>query len=415
VCGDRDVNGNGSAEDEKAACNVSYTDGVGDTPLNEAEANPFAIFSREYWHGQRGNLTDFDDTTLALFGSLDWAFADEWNLRLEARYTDEERKIHRRSDGFALGPSEQGCITTPLLPFPFCFNSTIRQEKDKEDFSSFTPRVTLEWSPADDRLVYATLAKGVKAGGFNNAESASQQTYDKEENITLEVGSKNLLADGALLLNASLYYIDWSDMQGSEPPLGQAGNVLNGAAVIGNVGDVESYGLELEVTWRLSEAWSLDMGLALNSAEFESGTQYDSAQRYYYHQCEQPVLVNGDYCGDTGVGGNKVPRNSEQQFLLALNYGHSFSSGWTLDARLDGNYQSKQYLTPLNLANIPSRVLSNANIRLQSPQHWELSLWVKNLFDEEYVGGVLLVAEQNKLIVSQGAETSMGLGIRYTF
>jgi hypothetical protein len=31
------------------------------------------------------------------------------------------------------------------------------------------------------------------------------------------------------------------------------------------------------------------------------------------------------------------------------------------------------------------------------------------------VGGVLLVAEQSKLLVSQGAERSMGLGLKYRF
>ena len=64
---------------------------------------------------------------------------------------------------------------------------------------------------------------------------------------------------------------------------------------------------------------------------------------------------------------------------------------------------------------IPSRTLANANVRLNSPEHWEFTFWVKNLFDEEYVGGVLIVAEQNKFLVSQGAARSMGLGLRYTF
>jgi iron complex outermembrane receptor protein len=415
VCGDRDRNDNGSNQDEIAACNVSYVDGVANTPLNDATANPFAIFAAEYWHGQPGNLTDFEDENTALFGSLDWAFADAWNLRLEGRYTWEERSIHRITDGFALPAGEQGCVESPLVTGPFCFTSTIKSERDDKEFSHFAPRATLEWTPGDNSLMYATVAKGIKSGGFNNAAAESQQTYNEEENITFELGTKNLLADGRLRLNASLYYIDWTDMQGSQPPETSDGNILNGAAVVGNIGDVESYGLEVEGSWQFAQSWSVDFGAAFNNAEFDSGTQYDAAQRYYYYQCDEEVILNGDYCGNTEVGGGKVPRNSEQQFLLALNYGHGFDGGWNLDARLDANYQSKQYLTPMNEAYIPSRTVANANVLLSSAEHWEFNFWVKNLFEEDYVGGVLLVAEQSKLLVSQGAERSMGLGLKYRF
>ncbi len=415
VCGDRDVNGNGSTDDEAANCNVAYVDGVANTPLNDATANPFALFSREFWHGQPGNLTDFDDSVTAVFGSIDWGFAPDWNLRLEARYSRDERAIHRRTDGFALAPGEQGCVISPLVPFPFCFTSTIRKEHDEQEFDAFAPRATLEWTPREDSLWYATVARGIKSGGFNNAQSESQQFYDEENNITYELGSKNMFADGSLLVNASLYYIDWTDMQGSEPPMGSGGNILNGASVIGNIGDVESYGLELETVWNLSEQWSLEFGAALNRSEFQSGAQYDPAQRYYYYQCDQPVINDGDYCGNTAVGGNSVPRNPEQQYRAALNFKHVFDSGWRLHARLDGNYQSKQYLTPLNEGYIPDRTLANAMMQLNSPEHWEFSAWVKNLADEKYVGGVILVAEQNKLLVAHGPAQSWGLGLRYHF
>jgi iron complex outermembrane recepter protein len=415
VCSDRDRNGNGSTADEAAACDVSYTGSIGNSPLDDFQYNPFALFSAQYWNGAPGNKTEFEDQTAAIFAAVDWRFAERWNLRLEGRYANEKKEISRQTDGFGLEYGQTGCINTPLFPFPFCFNSTIKNPSDDETFNYLAPRATLEWAPGDYQMVYATVAKGIKTGGFNNAELESQQTYDEEENITFELGSKNIFADGRLRLNGSLYYIDWTDMQGSQPPLGSGGNILNGSSVIGNIGDVESYGLELEGTWQMVDALSLDFGASFNNAEFQDGTDYDAAQRYYYYQCDQPVVTNGDYCGETGVGGNKVPRNSEQQYMLALNYMHEFTNGWSLDARLDANYQSKQYITPLNSAYIPSRTLSNLSVQLRAAEHWDFSLWVKNLTDEEYVGGVILVAEQNKLLVGQGAGRSAGLGLRYLF
>ena len=76
VCGDRDVNGNGTADDERANCEVSYRDGVDNTPLNDVVFNPFFLFAREYWHGNQGNLTDFEDEMRAAFATVEWAFND---------------------------------------------------------------------------------------------------------------------------------------------------------------------------------------------------------------------------------------------------------------------------------------------------------------------------------------------------
>ena len=67
------------------------------------------------------------------------------------------------------------------------------------------------------------------------------------------------------------------------------------------------------------------------------------------------------------------------------------------------------------MGHIPSRTLANANVRFSDAKHWDLNLWVKNLFDEEYVGGVLLLAEQTKFMVAHGAERSAGLSLRYDF
>ncbi|MEH6589821.1 MAG: TonB-dependent receptor [Halioglobus sp.] len=408
VCSDRDLNGDGSNADEMAGCKVSIEQGVDNTPLENININPFFLFSRENWHGNFGNHTQYEDKVSAIFASVDWQFTDALALRAEGRYTEEKRSIERLSDGFGTAPGETACSPGVI---PFCLDSTIIEVSDSETFDYFAPRVSLEWQLDTDSMAYASIASGIKAGGFNNAAAESQQTFDEEQNWTFELGSKNILLDGALKLNGALYYIDWTDIQGSQPPQNSS---INSAAVTGNIGDATSMGIELESTWYVTQGLSLDLGYAYNNAEYDSG-EYDTAQRYLYYGCEQAIVEADDLCGDTDIKGNSLPRNSEHQVVAGVNYEYAFDGGWTLTARLSSNYQSKQFITPLNEAYVPARTLVDGNIQLGSTEHWELALWGKNLLDEEYASGVINILEQNKYMVSQGAPLSWGARVRYNF
>ena len=408
LCSDRDRNGSGSNQDELAGCEVSFNASVNDTPLDEITFNPFWLFSYANWHGNKGNHTQFDDEIWAVFASMDYQINDNLRLRAEGRYSEEDKEINRLTDGFSLAPGEIGCSPGAI---PFCLPSSIIRAKDSDTFDFFAPRVSLEWQWEEDSMLYASIAGGTKSGGSNNAAAASQQTYDEEENWTFEIGSKNMLFDQKLMLNAAAYYIDWSDIQGSEPPEDTS---INSAAVIGNIGDATSMGIELETNWLINAYLSVSLGYAWNDAEYDEG-DYDTAQRYLYYRCEQDIVQAGDLCGDTDIEGNNLPRNSEHQLSGSIDFSYPISAGWSIEARLAGNYQSKQYITPLNEAHIPSRTLWDANIQLVDGENWELALWGKNIFDEEYASGVLNILEQNKYMVSLGAPRSWGARLKYSF
>jgi len=408
VCGDRDLNGDGSNVDELAGCTVSFQQSVDNTPLDQIAINPFWLFSYESWHGNLGNETKFEDDIWAIFASVDYQISDALSLRAEGRYSSEDRSIERLTDSFSLAPGEESCSPGVI---PFCMDSGIITAEDSDTFTYFAPRVSLDWQWSTDSMLYASIAGGVKAGGFNNASAPSQQTFDEEKNWTYELGSKNILLNGSVKLNAALYYIDWTDIQGSEPP---EDININSATITGNIGDATSMGLELETTWYITPTFSLDVGYAYNNAEYDSG-EFNAAQIHLYYRCDAPVVTMDDRCGETGISGNSLPRNSEHQGVAGLNFNTEFSSGWSLEARLSANYQSKQYLTPLNEGYVPSRTLVDANIQLSTSEHWELALWGKNLTDEKYAAGVINILEQNKFMVSQSAPLSWGARVKYSF
>ena len=65
--------------------------------------------------------------------------------------------------------------------------------------------------------------------------------------VNYELGLRSTWLDGALLVNASIYYIDWEDIQ-------VAGTSVNGStAITVNGSSAESKGLELSSQWQMTD------------------------------------------------------------------------------------------------------------------------------------------------------------------
>jgi outer membrane receptor protein involved in Fe transport len=91
-------------------------------------------------------------------------------------------------------------------------------------------------------MVYARLASGYRAGGPNLTISpGTPPQYSPDTTKNYEIGVKNELLDHTLSIDASLYYIDWNNIQLSLV------NPQNGLGYNGNGSRAKSEGLELSV------------------------------------------------------------------------------------------------------------------------------------------------------------------------
>lgn len=338
-------------------------------------------------HGKRGNLKHYDDDIYAVFAEVSYDLASQLTLGLEARYTREEKQFHQETTSFG----------TPLV---------LREE---DTFNYFTPRLTAQYHWRDARMLYASLGKGVKTGGFNTYhpdENPGQAIYEAEENWALELGSKNTLLDGRWQLNLAAFYIDWSNQQGTESA--RSSNAF-ASDVIGNIGDVKVTGVEFETTFYFNPAWFVDAGFTYNNPEFTSGA-YSPA----VNDTNSAFGCDDVTCpADGDVTGNILQRASKRQASLGLNYRAEWA-GWSLNARVDGNYRSKMYATPLNLAHNGSRVVSNASFSVSS-EHWQFSLWGKNILDKKYVANTFVLPSFSGYLVTLGPRRSWGFNARYSF
>ena len=84
--------------------------------------------------------------------------------------------------------------------------------------------------------------------------------------------------------------------------------------------------------------------------------------------------------------------------------------------RADVVGQSEQYVSELNLAEIPSRTLLNLRGGI-SDDNWSAELWVRNATDRDYISNAFYVALPFGVsyVPTVGPERRIGLTVDYSF
>lgn len=274
-------------------------------------------------------------------------------------------------------------------------------------FKSFTPRFTAEYDLAPHSMLYASAAKGTKAGGFNaTAVSAADRTFNEEQNWTYEVGSKNSFFGQMLTFNVSVFYTDWKDIQINSPDP----NALNPNAVniTKNLGDATVYGLELDAAFAPDEHWSFDGNYSYAHGEYGSDT-VDARFSRTVSPCDNVV------CSTTGnVGGNQIERTPRSKASFGTQWGTKLPwDNGSMFVRGDVSWQDKMYTTPANEAYIPARTLVNLRAGVTFG-HFDLSVWGRNVFDKRYVSNayVVVLPTGNSYQLFYGQRRTLGLTIK---
>ena len=302
----------------------------------------------------------------AVFGSVARDFTDTVTGTLELRYASDK-----------IGNDNPGArATLPLI---------------ENTFKTWSPRATLDWKYAEDRMVYASVAQGNKPGWINaNPLLAPELRFaEEEESWNVEVGTKNTLNDGRTTLNVAVYFIDWTKQQ-----LTTTGLLSDGRPVsyVTNAGETEAKGLELEVAHVFSEQFTGGFGYALNDATF---VEFDEFR-------EQAVFTGGD----PSVAGNQTPNASKHQANAFARY------EWPVGAniayiRVDYSYASRKYAQIFNHAHSGDQNLINLKLGLDVDQ-WELGLFVRNLTDDRTPTTVIRFVDfKNILPRGDSARTSV--------
>lgn len=283
----------------------------------------------------------------SLFAQATYTLAPTWKLVAGARYSWDHQERTRLSG---------------LPPFALGKSSTESAEP--------TGRVALNWEPADATLVYASLAKGYKAGG-NNLLS-SDPAFAPEKNRVAELGAKTEFMDRHLRVNTAVFTSDYDNIQVG------SGHFVSGSplrwAITQNSGKARSYGAELEL-----------------AAVFD-GLRMNASAAYLHSRTRADIsLINVDHASaiEVAPSGTTLPFAPEWTLNAGVEYEFALPVG-SLTPRVQVAHSSVQYATlfPSALTRIDSRNVWDARLTYRPDDAWRIEGFVTNFTDATYVAAI---------------------------
>jgi iron complex outermembrane receptor protein len=156
-----------------------------------------------------------------------------------------------------------------------------------------------------------------------------------------------------------------------------------------NAAQVEAKGVELETSWRITPAFTLDTAVAWLDSEFTEflGPNPLNAAGYTSTGTANALLED--------LSGNRTRMSPEWSVNIHPSYEFDLANGGVLTLAANGVYKSRQYHTEFNDPRLASDdyTLVDANILFTSPdERYTLNLWGKNLTDEFVWAGSYAVA-----------------------
>ncbi|MFN3609337.1 MAG: TonB-dependent receptor, partial [Hyphomonas sp.] len=230
------------------------------------------------------SLSPYELSSVAVFGEGYYNISDNLKATLGLRYTKDEKTqanipTFLFTPGAAYGPGtpQNG---SPINPLPVAGQSPDAGGDGffNAEFEEITGRAGLDWRPdlgfTEDTLIYGFYSRGYKGGGINPPQPAGANLFDqffKPEFIdAYELGTKNTLAGGALQLNATGFYYDYSGYQITQ--------IINRTSVNFNI-DTKIKGLEIETIWNPVSTLVLNANLGLLDTELSDLYSIDVIDR----------------------------------------------------------------------------------------------------------------------------------------
>jgi len=290
---------------------------------------------------------DLETTSYALFAQGNWQLNDLWGLTAGIRYSKDDKDYFRTTTTFSqLGPFLEGT---------FAF-------EDSDSWDSVTPMVSVDYQLSEDSMMYASVAKGFKSGGFNGrANGAADVSSFKPETVwTYEIGGKSQFLDNRMRLNYAVFTSDYEDFQA------RVAEDISSFPVI-NAAELDISGAELELTWLLSASTSVYSSLGYLNSEYKT-----------FFDFRQPDQDRSD---------DIPPFSPEWTFRIGMNHVVYLDNGAMLRFGLNGNYTDDMYLSVDNQETLTQDdywVFNAYAVYDFANPAWSLSIGGKNLTDEVY-------------------------------
>ena len=278
---------------------------------------------------------DNDNTAWSVFGQVEYDLSDRLTAQLGLRYDRDDRDQLDINSG----------------------------AERSEEFDAWQPKLSLNYEVSENTLGYATYSTGFRSGGFN-APTVSVTQFEDEYLQNFELGLKSRLLDGRLVFNSALFHSKSDDYQFFFVDAAAA------TQIIANLEEVDITGFDVDFRY-----------LATDQLEIFGGLGYTDTDINELGSISSLIAASGVDVSE--IPGNHAPKNTPFSFNLGMQYLHTLNDKMNLFTRVDYERRGKKYWQIDNLDVQESLDLLGLRIGVQS-DNWSVTLWGKNLTDEEY-------------------------------
>jgi iron complex outermembrane receptor protein len=346
----------------------------------------------------------------AAFGELYWQATDTLKVTAGLRYTEDRKTFTPVPSQILLGnaPVLGGTINRGYPELPDI----------KQSWGEFTGRLGVDWKPAlsftDQTMVYGFYSRGYKGGGANppsigfdtrnlsellGIPEGAYPFYDKpalyltavnyeptfrpEFVNALEVGTKNTLMSGTLVINAGAFIYDYKDYQVSK--------IVDRTAVNENF-DAKVWGLEFESVWAPTEHLRLNANLGYLDTRIGKGAKSIDLMNRTQDNPDWVVVKPWAQLPSNCVAPRGVVENYLQNAILVQNY-FNICGGWTFSPGDDAAFldpKTGQRYDPLTYPEINGGAGFYQDLEgneLPNSPHWTVSVGAQydwDLFDGDW-------------------------------
>ena len=380
------------------------TNGV--LPVN---ANNFAIFTFNTF-----NVTD----TVQIEAGLRWTYYELY--RRADIYFGELTYVPPSLEAFVDQIEEGISAAFPIEAVP--------DDKDSKNEDAVTGSLAVRYDWRDDTNLYASYNRGYRPSGISIVPSpdvvflpdgVNDLLYDEETSDAFEVGFKSRLLGGQAALNGALYYQTYDGYLGFVRGVQVLNDQGQPADLPGGLvfnGDANIWGVELDGQILLTETWNAGGTMSYSKGE------YDGASKPCNERQPGQVLGSCDIDGE--------PLGGEPEWSFSLNSEYYYPlDGTELYVRGLFKYTDDRINTEASAGtyNVSEHFDSYEVLDLfvgwrSSVYTWDVSVWAKNVFDEDAVN-FQQGPDQYDIAISEGSYTQtntiheriFGMTARYAF
>ncbi|MEN9932406.1 MAG: hypothetical protein RIS17_979 [Pseudomonadota bacterium] len=353
----------------------------------------------------------------ALFGQGLLNFTDKLKGIVGARFTVDELSVfHSRvaTPNIAGLPGiqrnfDQGVYATSSFGInngnPLASNGV--PFRAKTSATNFSGKLGLQYEFSDEVNAYASYTRGYKGPAFNtffNLNATGTNPIAPEIADSYEIGLKNSLFGGKLVLNLAAYYAQYRNFQANIPDLVAGVPVTR----FTNAGRVSTRGIEADFLLRPVKDLNISGGLAFTDAQVDKFLEIPG----------QPIIPSG------------TPLGFAPRWKGTLGLDYRYRTGGAIDLALAGNVSTQS--SQLSLFDVSPALRNLSYIRpyslvdlqfgiVDKDDKFRVTVFVKNLFDQSFpaqltnsgLGGNQLVGL--RYIIPREADRYFGIMGRVNF